>query len=486
MKKEKERGKQQELLLKNKTKNKIIGTVKHKSPPGAHPVLVMFLLAMLCLLLPGSAQPLSAQEGGDSDLVEYVEVTNVELIVRAMKDGQPVGGLKESDFMLLENQIQLPMTSFTEVRQKIGHKTVEETRLGEPVEVETAAPRKPRMFLLYFWVTSRDVKYGDALDYFFDKVYTEGDQVLLVHKDKVFPIEDPSEIEPARKELTELIRHEPANFLSDYREITRTAGSIMNQYMMVLHSSAPDIEKLRRLRGELSFRMESMWTDFKYRHLLSNSNTLLALSEQLKKVNLEKWGMVFYQRNSFPQFDVHNMGARLRRIGFESETSKMRQLIQKFMLDTKIPNDSFAALKKIKHAFINGDATFHVLWMSHDDRLKYTSGASPFRMEDVFSGWMEAFSGISKVTGGTVIRADRLKETIRKVVEIEDIYYRVTYAPRMKGKARRNIEIRVNRDDLKLIHVKKIQLLNYREPKLEDLGSVPGKTSSPDLQDPVK
>ncbi len=425
----------------------------------ARPALPAFLPCILILLLLFSVQPLAAQQDKDSDLVEYVEVTNVELIVRAMKDGQPVGGLKEKDFMLLENQIQLPITSFTEVRQKIGHKTVEEKQVtGAPIAV-AAPPRKPRMFLLYFWITSRDVQYGDALDYFFDNVYIEGDQVLMVLKEKIFPIHNSSEIADARKKLAERIRREPLGFQAEYREVMRDAGRIMSRYL-----GASDDSGSEQARVEMRFHLDNLWTSFKYKYLLSDTKMLMALSKKLKTINMEKWGMVFYQRHAFPQFDPVFLDPRLKAMNNPSEELRMMTLLQKFKTETKLPNKSYAFLKRIKHAFVNGDTTFHVLWLSHDDRLKLTSGNSAFKMEDVFSGWLETFSGISKVTGGSVMRADRLKETIRKVVEVEDIYYRLTYAPRMKGKARRKIDVRLDRDDIKLNHVKRIELLNYSPP----------------------
>lgn len=419
-------------------------------------------LTTLFLLWMGT-HVLMAQEQKWEDLTEYVEVTNVELIVRALKDGKPLGGLKISDFTLMENGKQKIITSLTEIRRKIGEKQPEpelspETPREEKHEFK---PPKRRLFLLYFWISERELKYRDALDYFFDKVYGNGDTALLVVKDRVFEITRPEDITPALTWLNKIVIGRTMDFQADTRHTLRLVGRLFSEYLETLHNRRPEIEKLRLLRGQIEFHLNASWQEFQYKHLISNSQKLLALADELKHVDIEKWGMIFYQKNVFPHFDLHKVSHNLAKEGMESETMKMKKLITFFKMKTKIPNHSFFNLEKIEQAFVNGDTTFHVLWMSSKNMMRIESPM--FDMEEVYAGWMETFKGISKVTGGEVLNANKLKKTLEKLVEREDIYYRLTYAPAdlAEGqRANRKLEIKVNGNGINVIHLNRIKLKN--------------------------
>lgn len=423
---------------------------------------IKILLTAIGLLWMGTLFLMPQQQEWE-DLTEYVEVTNVELIVRALKDGKPVGGLKIPDFVLMENGKQMVITSLTEIRRKIGEKqTVPKLTPETPTDEQHGfTPPKPRLFLLYFWISERELKYRDALDYFFEKVYGKGDTALLVVKDKLFEIARREDIAPGLKWLNKIVIERTMDVQADTRYTLRLVGRLFEEYLMTLHNRRPDIEKLRLLRGQIEFHLDASWQEFQYKHLIANGKKLLALADELKDVDIEKWGMVFYQKNVFPHFDLHKISQNLEKEGMESETMKMKKFMMSFKMKTGIPNHSFFNLEKIEQAFINGDTTFHVLWMSSKNMMRIESPT--FDMEEVYAGWMETFKGISKVTGGEVINANKLKETLEKIVEREDIYYRLTYAPAdlAKGqRANRELEIKVNGNGINVIHLNRVKLKN--------------------------
>ncbi|MCP5102419.1 MAG: hypothetical protein GY950_03520 [bacterium] len=418
------------------------------------------LLKVLAVLVVGvlmGATPLMPQQQTE-DLVEYVEVTNVELIVRALRAGKPVGGLEKSDFTLRENGKQLKITSFTEVRRKIGEK---KTLNIAPETENTMGQReikrpKTRLFLLYFWIAERELKYREALDYFFEKVYSDGDIVLMVIKNKAFEIRNRDQIAGALKDLNTEIKKASVDLQSGTRSTVRYVEDLYRQYIDELKKTYPDINKLERLRSQIGFHLDAAWQEFQYKNLISNNRQLLHLADALKDVDLEKWGMVFYQENVFPHFDMVKIDGTLRRDGYENEVMKMKQFMMNFRMKTRLPNFSFFNMEKIKQAFVNGETTFHVLWMNTKKTLEMESAV--FEVQDVFSGWMETFKGISRVTGGEVIRANKLKETLEKVVDREDIFYRITYKPALvkDEKEKREITVKVRGDGLKVFHLKRV------------------------------
>ena len=421
--------------------------------------LFSMVCGMMFLFLFGILPLLPQQEFEEQ--TEYTEVTNVELIVRAMFKGKAISGLKKSDFIILEDGEELKITSLTEVRRKIGEKVVESEPVTGKKEADIVRDKK-RLFLLYFWISERELKYREALDYFFTKVYRKGDAALLKVKNQVFKVTVKEDISPALLWLQKLVIQIAAEFRSDRRHIVRFIENLFKEYKDELHKPFPNITKLKMLRQQLRFHLDSSWKQFQYKHLISNSKQLVDLAGVLKDVKHEKWGLVFYQENAFPHLDLYKIGDRLNRQGFQNETSKMRALITFFRLKTRLPDFSFFNLKNVKEAFANEETTFHVLWMDTKTNLEYES--RNLEVGNVYSGWMETFIGISNVTGGEVIRANKLKESLERIVEREDIYYRITYAPAKRGKKNRKIKVQIKNKDkgIKVFHVNRIELTPRR------------------------
>jgi hypothetical protein len=132
--------------------------------------------------------PDKPKQSQNTNTREYVEVVNVSLVLRALKKGQPVAGLQQKDFTLYENGKPMPLTSFREIRRKVGQHVEEKTA--------PAPAAKKRLFFLYFRVSEPDPKIQKALDYFFHQVYRDGDYALLMFGNRVFRITDHSQVEP--------------------------------------------------------------------------------------------------------------------------------------------------------------------------------------------------------------------------------------------------------------------------------------------------
>ncbi len=407
------------------------------------------VFAVIVLLLITSTFVLISQQE-QQPVKEYVKVENVELIVRALLKGNPLGGLKAEDFILLENGKQIKITSFSEVRRKIG------TKKSRPLvqQGDKAKPRKKRLFLMYFWINEREMKYQEALDFFFKEVYREGDIVLVVVKNQVFQISNHEEVVPALEWLAQQISKKSKGFRSNTTRVIRIAQDLMNNYIQELQSSMPNVNRLRVLRGQVENNLNLFFQEYKYRHLVSNYKQLQALAAELKKLDHEKWVLIFFQEEAFPQFNLRKMEYKLWNIDFPRETSEMRRYLKTFNLKIKMPDHTFNRLNKVKQAFVNDEVTFHVLWM--DRKNDYMMESRDMEVINVFSGWMETFKGISKVTGGEVINGNKLKESLGKIVEREDIFYKITYAPAEGTKGKRRLEIKVKRPGVKVNHLTRV------------------------------
>ncbi len=158
---------------------------------------------------------------------EYVQVLNIEMLVRVMKDGRPLAGLKKGDFSLLENGRKQEINGFVEVHRSIAPAVAKEKPLAEQKQ------RPGRLFLLFFWINESAVKVDEALDYFFKDIYREGDRVILADQRRSTEITNPAEKETRVEEFKsgieelsrdmrlgrERVKLQIESFLQDYHRL---------------------------------------------------------------------------------------------------------------------------------------------------------------------------------------------------------------------------------------------------------------------------
>jgi VWFA-related protein len=403
-------------------------------------------------------QPLQQQTEEQADIKEYVEVVNVEMILRALRKGQPVGGLKKTDFRLMENGKELKITSFTEVRRKIGENEITPSTTELAIPDETAKLPEKRFFLIYFWLEERDLKYRESLDYFFKNVFREGDRVILVTKRNAFPVTKEEEIAPAVQQLEQAINRSSDRLKRWMRSTTKEMQRAFDRYKSELEKTdvnEVDYDRLRYHRNNVKHTFDHNWEEYRLRYLTSNVTRLMTLAKELGGMDVEKWGLVFYQHNVFPTYNTNRMELDLARADWK-EKWEFEKMILPINLRIKKPDKALFHIKRIQQAFIRANATFHLLLP--DMRTKFDPTGRNLILNDVYSDWKEAFRQISQATGGEIVGGNKLKASLQKVVEREDIYYRITFRPQKIDKKNRHIEIKPLKKGLKIFHVSRVHL----------------------------
>jgi len=399
---------------------------------------------------------LSSQTNGKK-VKEYMEISNVEFILRAFKNGKPVAGLKSSDLQLFENGKKIKITSLTEYRKKIGlTPTPGETNS----QIVILQKKKRRLFIFFFFIYEDDIKYREALNYFFSNVYKNGDTVLFIAGYSFFQINTETDIEPVLKKLGSEIEKRGRFYRSDIRTIKRELETFSESFLEELKKKKPNYVILENIKDQIEYTLRSGHMSHTLKYLTFNKNLLIKLSDSLKKINAEKWGMVFYQEPVFPNTLI----------------KQLTEMRRKFTLEFSLPDKFFRQIKKIKKAFINANITFHLLLIPKSIKnremfLKYTDD------KNIYSGWRDAFYQITKSTGGEVVLGSDLKTSIEKSIEQEDIYYMITYSPEHSIKNKRKILIKSKERKIKLIYSDKISVninkkitikkLKYNSPVLK-------------------
>lgn len=420
----------------------------------------------------------------ENPVKEYVEVINVEVVVRALRGGQPAAGLPQSVFTLYENEKKQTITSFMEVRRKIGITAKsagaggmpEPAPLTEPAEpaepVALAEPPPKRLFFIYTWISEPGSLCPEALDDFFQQIYREGDYALIIVKDQAFKITRADEIPTNLPQIKNKIEENARQTKKESDQMREKADALLRDFEVqfkTLERQSPGNQKMleeskRVLVDRLTTGYRALWDEYKYKNVYLNTEKLKAIASSLKTVNLQKWGLVFYQRETFPQFNPESIFIE-RNESFDN-LMELRTLFETLSREMKTPSFSVVQLEGVRQAFIDANATFHLLLFE-----KHTTGQPGRYITDdyIHSDWQIAFKSISEATGGGVIDSDKLRESLRQTVEKEDIYYRLTYAPKITADNNaREIEVKAAEKSLHLLYNREVILQKANEITIDN------------------
>jgi len=430
------------------------------------PLWEFFLLILVFLfvttLMPAQ-QKTKSQEEDTPKIKEYVEVVNVEMVLRALRNGAPVGGLTEKDFSFKENGQPLKITSFTEVRRKIGERDVVE--LEDEMEEQPSANKK-RFFLLYFWISDHSIDYDEPLDYFFDKVYQEGDIVMLVVKDNLFQITKPEDIASARQMLGKTINKIATQLQSTFQNAMTAMGSAVEAFMEEIQKKTPDGRQIGHLVRNINQAFGNFYSSYKRQYLNANFKLLINLADSLKDIPIEKWGLVFYQQSTVPFYDALKVLGRTK-VNTDLDFSYVADMLRKIEMKIQRPMVARGHILAVQQAFIRANATFHM--MIPEKSSKDQGYSDVIQMTHAYSDWQESFTAITKATGGDIITGNLLKTSLQKVIDREDVFYRITYQPRVSEKKKNKITIDTVDKNLKVFHVQKVDAKPLTNIQLADV-----------------
>lgn len=418
------------------------------------PVMLFLLHGDLCL----TASP-QEEKGTQEIQEEYVEVINAEVIVRAKRKEQLVGGLQKADFTLFENGKKQEITSFQEVKRKIR---------AESTELAEAAVPKGRIFLFYFWVSEPEPKLKETLDFFFKQVYHKGDYALLVTGNQVFKITQPDqvsevlpEVQNKLDEVSGYARMDRAAFINRMEDLLRNLEEQLTRMIAAAATGAQvDPAGSRNVLEQFAANYKRLWDEYKTKRLNLNIDKLKAIADSLKTLEFEKWGLVFFQPDMVPLLDTDTFIQEKQDV--LADYTELQKTFTAISREINKPAGSLAILEEIRRAFLDANATFHLLL---SNRIPSDQLNSRFlKLDHVYSDWQEVFRNISRSTGGEVIEGNKLDKSLSEAMGKEDIYYRLTYEPPKDGQRTRDIEIKTS--------LKRINLVYNREMILKEPNNI--------------
>jgi len=431
-------------------------------------VRLAILIVILTMVTAATGPPLQASD----QIKEYVRVSQMELIVRALtRDGTPRAGLTADDFMVFEYNRPVPVTSCTEIRRRLGTADISGKQASEK--------KAPRVILVYFWIWQQNDSLTPSLNYLFEQIYRDGDTVILMLPTFSQVIHKRDEVAPA---LNAFNRHVVKWTQQMEQDITATArhfsglcDDFVPKFRSRQGSDEPESLTFQRVFNEFKNRIEMEWRSFQQRHLEAGQRRLHNLARALKSMKNEKWALVFFQQPVFPT--LHPYANLMMRFDNPDYTNQLRGFAQKMIRSLNSPRNTPTQLADIEQAFIQAGATYQLVQL--DSRSLTTDHSQYLVMRDVFSDWKWAFQRIARATGGRIVSDNQADRALARLLNAEDIHYRITYAPqRMEtGKVRdlRRINVRTRDETLDVFHQEYLLLSEIDEIKLMDFQCRPDR-----------
>jgi len=404
---------------------------------------------------------------------EYVQVMNIEMLVRVMKDGRPLAGLQKGEFTLIENGRKQEINGFLEVHRRITP--------GETVEeLKTAKEARPgRLFLLFFWINEPTVKVDEVLDYFFKSIYREGDRVILADQRHSLEINSTTEKEAKVEEFKTGLLVFGRELRVVRERFKLDIESYLQEYVSSIVKEKPSNDpnkplELSRAAKTLVAQYTQLLKEYRLQNQTPNVERLEALTRSLEVIDADKWALVFFQHDSLPLFDIE----KLKLENFQLQLGVAINEIEKANRDLLFPVEVFSLADSLRTSFIQANTQFHLLLLDSRQAPAAADATSGFAVVNPFpvvSNWEETFRQMTAATGGKIMDGNRMKEALAEVANREDVYYVLTYAP-TEGKSReRRVDINVKRDGVKVIHGRRVEMENLPEIKLAAIEEVPGK-----------
>lgn len=428
----------------------------------------VFVMAFLFLAVPALS---IAQERPQ----EEVTVTAVEVPVRVLLKGEAVRDLTQEDFEVYENG----------VKQEIRHFEVISRRIAAPAAAEPAAPGlksrdQKRLFLLLFNIFDYDDSVGEAVDSFFNDIFRQGDQIVVLTEDRVLNIEPGKGVEDLVSRVKDSLRRfkgfSTAIAVKNFREISYEAERLLNQ----LRGLETGRMSLAPAMIRFFENYQRIWDEYRRQFLEPDVDFYQALIKRLKTVEGEKWAIAFQQRDMFPMIRKASRLDNEIRGWVDSQVDPQQQvdarMVQARQQELQRTFDFSGRINPaaLSDLFLAADFTYHLILM----KSSRTVFSQDLELKEVGQDYEESLTRISRSTGGSVAFSNRPVEALREAAALEDFHYLLVYSPReTAGGKKREIEVKVNRTGVDMVYLRNYLEAGPRPVAVEDF-MVSGKAIS--------
>jgi hypothetical protein len=201
-----------------------------------------------------------------------------------------------------------------------------------------------------------------------------------------------------------------------------------------------------------------IWNEYSRKYLIPDVKKFYRFADFLKNIKLDKWVIVFQQKEVFPQFKSFSRIERRIEEWISGHPTKLttpilEQMLERLKFEFKISYNF--PLEEIEEAFFKANATFHVLLF----KSFKSAQSQDFEFSEAASDYENSFKTISRATGGDIVFTNKLSDSLDRISEKKDVHYILSYAPKETHKKNRKIKVKViSNKGYTIFYVNKIKL----------------------------
>jgi len=380
---------------------------------------------------------------------ETVSVVNVEVPVRIFLKGEAVDHLKKSDFKLYEGGEEQEINGFYLKRKKIRIQ-------DQPATIEKGEPiLKSRYFVLVFRITKFNEQLQKGLDYVFNKLLMENDQLMVFINSKSIFFKSLSNMKSAREILMKVMEEE-----------SKKARVRLLTYLKKVEDEL-SLSRIQSLLGRGDYHLPDeiirflqkyllIWNDYSRNYLTPDVDRYYYFSQHLEKIKKDKWVINFYQIEMFPKLSI--TGPLMEQVrdlvgamqsSFRPEDNVKAKTISALLrdIDSALHTTKNFPGDEISKLFYKVNATFHTILIFVNHGLLHQDLQYKRISTEIESSLRE----ITKRTGGSLEATANLEKALDNIEDKEDIYYILTYAPRNPQKVGK-VKVEVKNKNYRIIY----------------------------------
>lgn len=383
-------------------------------------------------------------------ITETVHVRNIEIPVRVFKGTQLVGGLKKKDFILYVNGKKKKINGFFEIRKKL------EVNTPNIPSQEIKNIKRPRFFTLIFNINDYHQELKSLIEFFLTNIIRPNDRIMAITNHYIFPewvVESP---EKTKNEIIDIIKKERKRVKF---EMLRFQSELKAEASLLKSRMA---DKEGQDNPDMIFRHFFLIYQFVLEDIKNNCLNLpleeyVKIAEYMRAQEGDKWVLNFYQIGHLPLLDSFGQVSKILTSLMDTTTGGGGSLrfssdnagnLAKAAKNVKsVYFDFLQQLRQVDHiliediskSFLNSGATFHTLLLKPIN----PGFSDDFKYEPVNTDSESILRSLSRMTGGSITRSNRMNDFINDITEKEDIIYYLTFIPGLSKKKYLNVKIKV-------------------------------------------
>ena len=399
------------------------------------------LVAAVLLMVPIFASAVRGpQKSRDSTVVTAVEVP-----VRVFRKNEIVKGLAKEDFEIYEGGVRQEISGFEIVSRKIAPP-------GPESPAAAVVRAEPRLFILIFDIFDYNDSIGQAVDYFFETIFRESDQLVVLTEDRLLNVDAGKTRDSVRASLKEMLKR--YKVISTQRS-HKAYLDLEEECDRLLQELGDDLQGTGASSGwdqSISHFYDyyaAVWKAYREQFLVPDIGAYQALITKVRPVRADKWALCFQQREIFPE--LKSQGRLDRRINMILDSQvdpgeqakarlvkdKQRRLAESFEVSKDFPSE------RLRDLFLEAGITFDLILMNVPRSLL----SQDLEFKEVSQDYEACLRDISRSTGGSLALSNKVLDALQEAAGKEDYHYLLAYQSRAPLEKRgKDIEVKVRRE----------------------------------------